>query len=1159
MTAALACSLILALAAPGEAIAVTVEVVDASGKPAPGVAVTLATEGTTPTQEYQARMAGLNLSARLLASGRTDEAGRARLERAIEPSGRPLHWKSFAVWARKPGSTLAAREVPTEWPADGVPIRLVVRPSAGAPIRVVDAERAPVASARVAPRVIRGSLVPDGLADELAATTDAEGRAVLGDVDPAGLDEVTVTSAACGLQRVPLAFGDPTARLARAGRVEGRVVADDPAATRGRAITLRTGSGTSSRGLASVVSDSEGRFVVPTLAEGPLKLMVTPRSDAPFLPAPGEPPAVEGGRTTALTISLNRATRVSGVVRDREGGRPIADVGVRLDWGFGVPLLWTDAEGRYSGFASAGSIAPHPQITPAPFYYPKFFLDTFPVAPGLAEFEPPPILLARGGTLLGRVVDEAGGPVAGAEVDGYWAFPSRGFVPVRAISGRDGSFRAEGVKLDAGFLLSARGGGRATPSPVSVTGEGPVTLVARLDAAVALEGRVVDDEGRPVPEARVRLEFRLLGPESMDVVSRGVRLDGLDDLRSDAEGRFRTPRQLVPNYQYRAEAEAPGRPSNRTAWVEPSKGGTTFADLALPAIEPTRSVAGRVVDRQGHPLAGALVEQAGDGPKRTSATTDPEGKFRVDGLGPGPAFLFVSAPGVPFAGHRIDGSAGPVELKARRDGEPVESPLKLLPPPLDRAASRAIARRIMEGEIRRFEKGGEPDVEQYDVLGLIPWVDPALALDLAERKVYADDEINGYLRAGAGEALIADDPDEARAVAESLTSPTLASAIYRKLADTAPEADRAARIAALDQALLHARAAPDPADRLDEFGKVALRLLALGEPARASALLAEGKALALSLGGYNEGDRKNPGAHARGRFAAKLARVDAEGAFDLARGYDPASYQNWYAGGVALGLAARDAAGAERALGLMPDKAQRDFRVVRLVGRMAASDPARARRLVDALENPVQKLSALTSMARGLVATDPASAAKLVDEVLDGYLAQAREGRALYNEQGGSALSSAMVLPVAASLDPARLERAFWTVVALRPPRPAGADPASMMATGADARIALYLARHDRAVARQVLDPVARRVRALEIGDRGRIPHPAFAAAAAIDPAWAVALIDSLPEDGPTATVRPKALARRGVVEILTRGEGDRDYVDRFVLYLTPDDPDDER
>ncbi len=1157
MTAALACSLILALAAPGEAIAVTVEVVDASGRPASGVAVTLATEGTIPAVESNARRPALNLSARVLASGRTDGAGRVRLERAIEPAGRLATWESFAVWGRKAGSTLAVRAVPIEWPADGPPIRLMVRPSAGPSVRVVDAEGAPVASSRVAPRVIRGSLVPEALADELAVTTDAEGRARLIDVDPAGLDELTAASA--GLQRVPLPFGDPTATLARAGRVEGRVVADDPAAARGRAITLRTGSGTSARGIATIVSDAEGRFVVPALAEGPLRLTVVPRADAPFLPAPGEPPAVEGGRTTALTVSLVRATRVSGSVRDRDGDGPIAGAGVRLDWLPGNPLLWTDAEGRYSGFAPAGSIAPYPPIAPSPYYYPKFFLDTFPVAPGLAEFEPPPILLARGGTLLGRVVDEAGDPVAGAEIDGYWAFPSRGFAPVRAISGRDGSFRAEAVKLDAGFLLSARGGGRATPAVVSTTGEKPVTLAVRADAAVALEGRVVDDEGRPVPGARVRLAFRLVGPESMDVATRAVDFGGIDDLLSDAEGRYQTPRQLVPGYQYRAEAEAPGRPSNRTGWIEPSKGSTTFADLALPAVEPTRSIAGRVVDRAGHPVAGALVEQAGDGPRRTAATTDAEGRFRIAGLGPGPAFLFVSASGIPFAGHRVDGSSGPFDLKVRREGEPVESPIQLLPPTLDRAADKAIARRIMEGEIGRFAKGGEVDAEQYDLLGVIPRVDPALALDLAERKVYADDEFNGYLRVNVAEALIADDPDEARAVAESLASQVHASRVYRRLADALPQGDRPAKLAALDQALLHARAATDPADRLEEFGLIAHRLLSLGEAARATALLVEGKALAHSLPGPDSNDRKSPGAHARGRFAAKLARIDAEGAFDLARGYDPASYQNWYAGGVALGLAARDPAGAERALGLMPDKAQRDLRVIRVVGRMAAADPARARRLADGLANPGQKLSALTAMARGLVATDPAAASKLVDEALDGYLAQGREGRALYNEQGGSALSAAQVLPVAASLDPGRMERAFWTVVALRPPRPGGADPASMAASGADARLALYLARYDRAVARQVLEPVARRVRSLDVGGRGRTPHPAFAAAAAVDPAWALALIDALPDDAPAATVRPKALARRGVADLLARGFQEPDHVDRFVLYLTPDDPDDER
>ncbi len=1157
MTALLACSLLLALAAPGDAVAVDVEVVDPAGKPVGGVAVALATEGGAPLSEFRARMARPNPEARVLASGRTDRAGRAHLAAALGPTERPHPWESYAAWAYGPGVGLAARAIPVQWPADGPTVRLVLRPEGGARVRLVDAAGEPVAGARVAPRLVRGSLVPQAWADELAATTDAAGRAAFPLVRDADLDEVAALAPGLGLQRLAHPFGQETLALAAAGRVEGRVVAADPDAARGCALTLRSGAAPGPVGVAEADADAEGRFAVPSLAEGALRLTITPRAGVAFLPGPGDPPAVAAGRTTSWTVDLKPAARLRGVVRDRDGNAPIADAGIRLDWRAGAPLAWTDAEGRYTAFALAGSVSPYSQVAPPPFYFPEFFLTTVPIPAGLAEFELKPLLLARGGTLVGRVVDADGRPVAGAEVDGYWAMPSRGYDPVRAISGRDGSFRAEGVKPDAEFRLSARGGDAATPGEVSGTGKEPWTLTVRPENAVALDGRVTDDAGAPIRGARVRLAFRLLGPEAMEVENRAVDFAGLDDLRTDADGRFRTPRQLRSNLEYRAEAEAPGRHPARSPWVEPAKGGRTFPDLDLPAIEPTHGVAGRVVDREGRPMAGLLVEQSGDGPRRTAAATDAEGRFRVVGLAPGPAFLFVSGPGVPFAGHRVEGGDAPVEIRARRDGEPVEVPLKRLGSPIDRDGGKALARKLMDEEIRRFSTSLIPRDSDYDLLGVGPWVDPALALDLADRKIVLDADTRNYLRMNAAEALIADDPDEARAVAEAIPAPAMASQIHCHLADAAP--DRAAKLEALGAALLHARAEPDPTKRLDEFGRIALRLLALGETARATALLGEGKTLAYSLPAPGDKGKADDGAHARGRFAAKLARVDADAAFDLARGYNPAVYQNWYAGGVALGLAVRNPAGSERALGLMPEQNQRQRRTVRVVGRMAPADPARARRLADALDTPTLRLQALAAMARGLAPTDPAAASKLVDEVLDAFLATFREGSEVHDVYGGTANQAVLLLPIAAQLDPARLERAFWLVAALRPPRPAGSDAVSVTRGLADARIAASLARYDRAVARQILAPIVQQPKTLEPINRGRSAHHAFYAAAAIDPNWAVSLVEQLPEDPPSAATGPKALARRAVAAVLTRGVTDPDYIERWVFYEQGDDPDDER
>jgi hypothetical protein len=69
-----------------------------------------------------------------------------------------------------------------------------------------------------------------------------------------------------------------------------------------------------------------------------------------------------------------------------------------------------------------------------------------------------------------------------------------------------------------------------------------------------------------------------------------------------------------------------------------------------------------------------------------------------------------------------------------------------------------------------------------------------------------------------------------------------------------------------------------------------------------------------------------------------------------------------------------------------------------------------------------------------------------------------------------------------------------------------------------------------------VLEPAARRVRSLDYGRRSRAARNVFAAAALIDPAWAVALADSLPEDTPGTNLHPKAVVRRVIGDVLAHG-----------------------
>jgi hypothetical protein len=110
------------------------------------------------------------------------------------------------------------------------------------------------------------------------------------------------------------------------------------------------------------------------------------------------------------------------------------------------------------------------------------------------------------------------------------------------------------------------------------------------------------------------------------------------------------------------------------------------------------------------------------------------------------------------------------------------------------------------------------------------------------------------------------------------------------------------------------------------------------------------------------------------------------------------------------------------------------------------------------------------------------------------------------------------------------------------------------------ADLAIVLARYDRAVARQVLAPAAARARSLFDRDRAALRgRHLFAAATAIDPAWAAALVDALPGDTPGAPLHPKATIRRVIADVLAYTGPERwDDLDYYYLGFEGDPKDKE-
>jgi hypothetical protein len=1159
-----AIALLLALAAEPDRVVLTGVVTDARGRPAAGADVLLA-EGSRPTLWETRYRDKVSRPPAILGRSRADGEGRFRLE--LPPRGGPGDWfmrRPTVVWGIGEGGAITVRAIPEGWPHDGADVRLTLTSRPRAWLAIVDPTGRRVWNARVAPARFLGVELPSELSDRLATVTDPTGRARVTDFGD-DLEAVRVTSPKHGVQTFAVPVASRTLTLAAVGRVDGRIQAGDSKAVRGVTVRLRTDADASGGlsgvgGSATTVTDEEGRFHVPALAVGSLAISIDPHADLPWRAASIDQRAVVAGAATEVDITLKRAARIMGTVVEKGGGKPVAGAGVILDWNPDLATVLTDAEGRFMTFGLPATLSPFVGLTPRGYYNPDFFLDNQIVPEGSESFTLKPLELARGQTLRGVVVDSDGKPAAGADVSGFWLRPARGYETVGAVADRAGRFTIEGIAAETRVQLAAMLGTAVTKAPESAPpGKDPITLRVSPEFAVALEGRAIEPGGRPVPGASVIIESRKRGPENFPVEP--VRTVAIDDdgrvaIRTDSDGRFRSPRRLRPDLEYRAEIEADGHVLGRTEWLDLTKAkAPTLPALTLEPVAPTRTVEGGVVDAGGKPVAGVVIFQSGDGPVRTRTTADADGRFRLPGVFREPAFLFVQGAGLRFEGYRVGPETGPVTLTVRRDADPPGPALKTLSPKLARDEEKALALRLIADDLKRHDPKNL-DADIYRVTDIIAGVDPARALEMAEKVSIPDlPEFGDNLRMEIATGLLGESDEEAAAIVESIKKASVRSNFYRTASDAVPASDRRRKVEMLDKALLHTRAETDPSARVEELGLIGYRLLDLGETDRGTKVLQEGQRLAYTLPKYNSLLRRSDGVHARGRFAAKLARIDAAGAFELAEGFgDP--YDNWYVGGVALGLADRDPEAAERALAKMPRKEMRAERIVRVVRRMAAKDPERARQLAVTPEDPKTRNRALASLAKGLTANNPKEAERLIDELFDQMLKAAEAGSDNTSAYRNSCLTAADLLPTAERIDPELLRRCLWKTIALRPARAPGGDRDGLVETILS-HLATALARYDRDVARQVLEPVARRARSLDDGNLNQTAHSLWAAAAAVDPAWAASLADSLPDDTPGATLRPKALARRAVARVLAK-RGDERWK-HLNIFSDDDNKDDER
>ena len=312
-----------------------------------------------------------------------------------------------------------------------------------------------------------------------------------------------------------------------------------------------------------------------------------------------------------------------------------------------------------------------------------------------------------------RVVDPQGRPVGAARVSplyverhensasGFGSIyslgdPQRDRRSARRADRRPGHRQGRGPAAGRADLRFASQTPRFGTQTVTLQGSRPDPLEARLGAVGRLIGQVKGDDPAAAQGLRVRVETHPKPPTPGNPFVYSP--DGEAEAVIDAGGQFEVPAlaagMLSVSLRTRDGKPARDLPAEGRA-IQPGK--TTELTVKLEGLTRLRAVEGRVVDRQGKPVAGALVFQSGDGPSRTRASTHDDGRFRLEGINSeGPAFVFARKRGFRFHGQRIDDAPGPITLTLTRTEETPPDVLRTRPSPLPHKEELALARRVLD-------------------------------------------------------------------------------------------------------------------------------------------------------------------------------------------------------------------------------------------------------------------------------------------------------------------------------------------------------------------------------------------------------------------------------------------------------------------------------
>lgn len=414
--------------------------------------------------------------------------------------------------------------------------------------------------------------------------------------------------------------------------------------------------------LARATSDAEGRFALG-LAERPERTLFVWVVDAIWT-APEAPrlgvPEPETSEAT-IEVALEAGAALAGRVVDGNG-RGLAGAIVLLR---DVPALRppngmapesfpppqriarSDAEGRFTFPA----VAPHDRYLLRASHgeaSQRLVGESEPLALRAEERTELALELRPGKSLRGRVLNEKGEPIAGAEVlaiPAQTAFASMEAntdpASARTRSAADGSFTLEGLLPTRHLVLAeARGCEPSRPTRADLDRETSAELVLTLNAGFDLRGIVLDAEQKPVGGVEVVL-LRTLSQGTFTATAGRPLVPRRTT--SDAAGHFAFPGLEDGSFELLATSSDGLFGARRSSLRKKALEKEIVLELA-----PLGVLEGTVVDAEGRAVPRFRIElqrrvMMGFLPATVAsgAFFDPAGRFRLEGLAPGKYVLLV--------------------------------------------------------------------------------------------------------------------------------------------------------------------------------------------------------------------------------------------------------------------------------------------------------------------------------------------------------------------------------------------------------------------------------------------------------------------------------------------------------------------------------------